>query len=43
MALHGVNMADWETLENKTEKTPIPYTDRIIEVWITLSIKKKAY
>ena len=32
MAMHAVNMAEWDTLAMKTEKTLIPFTDRAIEV-----------
>ena len=32
MAMHAVNMAEWDTLQSKTEKTPISSTNRVIEV-----------
>ena len=37
MALHGVNFAEWDTLQYKTENTPIPFTNRGIEVKETAS------
>ena len=32
MAMHAVNMAEWDTLTMKTEKILVPFTDRAIEV-----------
>ena len=32
MALHELNMSEWKILENKIENTPIPNTNRSLEV-----------
>ena len=39
MDLNGDNIPDWETVERKMEKFPIPFTNRIIEVIKKTSIE----
>ena len=40
MALLGINLNEWILLENKTERTPVPFTGRILEVGVKILQKK---